>query len=216
MGRHLLALILAGLVGAAAWASTGAGALPGANGLIVFQKGAAGAPFSNATEIWTAELNGKLKRLTHNGYYDGNPAWSPEGRRIAFESTRSGDMDIWVMDAQGKHAHAVTFSQGEDENPAWSPDGRRIVFQTNRLGNWDLYVMDADGKHQQALVTGTGDQVAPSWSPDGKRIVYSNAGASGSSIWSVGVDGSDKRQLTTAPGISNDPTYSPDGTHIAF
>ena len=132
--RWLFISIAAALVVAAA-ATAQSATVPGSNGKLLFQHGSAGNPFGPTTQIWTVAASGKhLTRLTTGKAYNGNAAWSPNGKKIAFESTRGGDIDIWVMDANGKHADAVTFSQGYDGNPAWSPDGTKIVFETDRLG----------------------------------------------------------------------------------
>jgi Ca2+-binding RTX toxin-like protein len=73
-----------------------------------------------------------------------NPAWSPDGTRIAYESTRSGNSEIWVMNADGT-GQPVNVSQHEswDSNPAWSPDGTQITFQSRRAGQDDIWVVDA-------------------------------------------------------------------------
>jgi Tol biopolymer transport system component len=201
---------------------------PGRNGLLSYVESLSYNPLTPPTLIAVVPATGKKngKRLIGSlTAYDGNPAWSPSGKRIAFESTEGGsDVDIWVASAHGTREHELTFASSADQNPAWSPDGTKIVFQSDRLTpgqGYDLYVMNADGTDQHPLVTGPGDQVAPAWSPDGTRIAYAQGnflggGQVASSIWSVAADGSDPRQLTTAAGVNNDPVWSPDGKKIAF
>jgi Tol biopolymer transport system component len=227
--RLLCLSLVAVALAAAAAASAQTNAAPARNGRIVFERGPGGLQNlfgSPRTELWTMTGAGRrLVRLTKNGTYDGNPAWSPNGKKLAFESTRAGDFDIWVADASGKHAHELTFSAGYDGNPAWSPDGTRIAFQSDRLGTGTtLWVMNADGTSQHAIVSAAGaTYTAPTWSPDGTRIAYAKHVVSCApvcvgtdSIWTVAPDGSDPRQLFTAPGDTNDPVWSPDGTKIAF
>ena len=73
------------------------------------------------------------------------PVYSPDGRKIAFGSSRSGDFEIYVMNADGSDVVRLTQSSGLDVRPAWSPDGKRIAFTSNRDGNYDIYIVNADG-----------------------------------------------------------------------
>jgi Tol biopolymer transport system component len=78
--------------------------------------------------------------------FDGDPAWSPNGRRIAFTSERDGgDREVYVMNADGTDQVRLTTSAGFDENPSWSPNGRLIAFDSMRDGNLEVYVMNVDG-----------------------------------------------------------------------
>ncbi len=71
------------------------------------------------------------------------PDWSPDGRRIAFDSDRDGNFEVYAMNADGSGVTRLTVRDAHDVGPAWSPDGRRIAFHSNREdGNWDIYVMN--------------------------------------------------------------------------
>ena len=76
-----------------------------------------------------------VTRLTVNDAVDSSPAWSPDGRRIAFDSTRDGNFEIYVMNADGSGVTRLTNNDAWDWYPDWSPDGRRIAFDSNRDGN---------------------------------------------------------------------------------
>ena len=104
-------------------------------------------------EIYVMDTDGKNQRnLTNHPAGDTAPAWSPDGRRIAFVSTRRrGTSDIYVMDAKGRNVQRLTDHPESDDQPAWSPNGRKIAFSSNRDGNWEVYVMDTDGKNQRNL-----------------------------------------------------------------
>jgi Tol biopolymer transport system component len=218
-----LAAVLALLAGSAAAGDT----VPGRNGELLFQRGPEQSTSAVDNRLWVATASGKRQRLLTTGLrFGANGAWSPDGRKIAFESTDASDLDVFAMSATGRGIHNLTFAQGFSGNPAWSPDGKKILFQTRRLGpdfGFDIYAMNANGTGQRPLITGPGDQVAPSSSPDGTRIAYASGlhlgeGETGatSSIWGAAADGTDAHRLTNADAVTNDPVWSPNGAKIAF
>ena len=105
-------------------------------------------------EIYVMNADGSgSRRLTHNRAYDGEPAWSPDGRKIAFRSTRrvGGNREIYVMNADGSGKRNLTRNPAQDGRPSWSPDGRRIAFVSDRDGRLEAHVMNADGSGQRSL-----------------------------------------------------------------
>lgn len=92
-------------------------------------------------------------------------AWSPDGRKIAFVSYRDGNMEIYVMNADGSGVTRLTNHPGSDAHPAWSPDGRKIAFQSDRDGNSEIYVMNADGSGVTRLTYSPAYDGEPAWSP---------------------------------------------------
>jgi TolB protein len=113
--------------------------------------------------------SGALKLLAGDGFW---PRWSPDGRRIVFATARDGDLEIYVMDADGSNQTRLTRSPGLDTFPAWSPDGTRIAFVSRRDGNPDLYVMRADGTDVRRLTEHPERDEQPAWHPDGRRLVF--------------------------------------------
>jgi uncharacterized repeat protein (TIGR01451 family) len=152
--------------------------------------------------------------------FDTADASVPGGNgKIAFESARDGNLEIYVMDESGAGQLNITNNSSADVDAAWSPDGTRIAF-ARATAHFDIWVMDADGSGATNLTPmandGNGNTgIEPAWSPDGTRIAYTD----GHEIWSMAPDGSDKTNLTaTAPavGIEKGAAYSPDGSQIAM
>ena len=130
------------------------------------------------------EISGseEIRRLTYNLYDDYTPAWSPDGRSIAFTSNQGrgpyDSYDIYVINSDGSNQRRLTnntFMPGADFSPTWSPDGRSIVFTSKRdrdSNNYEIYVMGADGSNQRRLTNNSDNDFAPSWSPDGRLIAF--------------------------------------------
>lgn len=172
-------------------------------------------------EIYRVDLDGSnLVNLTNNPSFDADPAWSPDGSRMAFASNRAAGggetLDIYVMNADGSNVIRLTSAGGTA--PAWSPDGGRIAFERQS----DIYVMNADGSNQVNLTATIGDGLAlsPTWSPDSSRIAFSadferEAGLD-VEIYVINADGTGIARLTTSPGLDWFPAWSPDGSRMAF
>jgi Tol biopolymer transport system component len=112
---------------------------------------------ASATDIYVMNADGSgTRKLTHNNArFYAEPAWSPDGRQIAFRSTRNGNRDIYVMNADGSGKRNLTRNPAKDVRPSWSPDGRRIAFLSDRDGRLEAHVMNADGSGQRSLTRGT-------------------------------------------------------------
>ncbi len=106
--------------------------------------------------------NSNKTQLTKDPADDGAPAWSPDGKQIAFTSTRDGRPQIYVMNADGTNQHRVGNSIYADFSPTWSPDGKWIAFASTRNGQTDIYMMDTNGGNSVALTKTGGDH--PAWS----------------------------------------------------
>ena len=147
---------------------------------------------------------------------DGEPSWSPDGRQIAFASSRDGNREIYVM--TGRSQTRLTNDPADDSHPRWSPDGTRIAFMSRRDGNDEIYVMNADGSALTRLTNNPAVDINPSWSPDGQRIAFTSTrdGDFNEEIYVMAADGSGTTRLTNSPGLDDHPSWSPDGTQIAF
>ena len=155
---------------------------------------------------------GAMRRLTNS--WDYSPTWSPDGRHIAFVSSRDDNFDIYVMESDGSNQRRLTNHSGPDDSPTWSPDGRYIAFRSRRDGNSGIYVMESDGTNLRQLTNSWGS--SPSWSPDGRHIAFESSRDDNFDIYVMESDGSNQRRLTNHSGFDLSPTWSPDGRHIAF
>lgn len=139
--------------------------------------------------------------------------------RIAFHSDRTGDLEIWVMNANGTEPQQLTNTPGRDIEPDWSPDGQTIVFSSNRDAEDDsqLYLMEADGGNQRRLMEFiAADQVGGRWSPDGEWIAFFTNFDGALDIYKVRPDGSELTRLTADASNNFMPDWSPDGQRIVF
>ena len=129
--------------------------------------------------------------LSWNVANSGNPAWSPDGTKIAFETNLAGNWEIYTINVDGSGLQNVSNTPDSIEGwPAWSPDGAKIAFQSNRDGNWEIYVMNLDGSGLKRLTDNSSIDGLPTWSPNGRSIAFvSNQGGSWG-VWVMNADGS--------------------------
>jgi TolB protein len=193
---------------------------------IVFQRCGGGEP----CQLWSVRPNGRgLNRLSPSCprgsgppkcVDDSEPAYSPDGRHIAFErfrSHKSGGYVLMVADANLRHAHRV----GRGYEPGWSPDGKRLAFAWKPGNRFAVFVENVDGTGRHRITPfrlSAGDH--PDWSPDGTRILFNTGGnhVRGQNLFTVRPDGTGLRQLTHFSGKTNlvNGSFSPDGESIVF
>lgn len=158
-----------------------------------------------------------LKRVTEGGHgLDERPAWSPDGRFLAFDWGRKGSQDIWLVELASRQFSRVTTEPSFEAWPSWSPDGKQLVFVARRGATSDLFVIERDGSGERPLHRSVRFKYAPAWSPDGGSVVFWSSEGWDSQICRVGVDGTGLRTLTRRWFRNWSPCVSPDGRKIAF
>jgi hypothetical protein len=136
--------------------------------------------------------------------------------KIAFDSNRDGNGEIYVMNADGGGVVRLTNHPATDGDPAWSPDGRQIAFVSSRDGNSDIYVMNADGSSQIRLTDNPARDHQPAWLPDGQHIAFVSDRDGNTEIYVMYADGSGLTRATNHPAYDWFPAWSPSGEQIAF
>ena len=159
------------------------------------------------------------------------PAWSPDGRKLAFVSRRDGNSEIYVINADGSGQENLTQHPARDSHPSWSRDGRKLAFVSRRDGNSEIYVMNADGSGLRNVTRTPSNDLGPAWSPDGRAIAFvqmiqgkcapSGPGTPCGNNYEtflsvVNADGSGLRRLTTQSEYLFKHSWSADGKTIRY
>ncbi len=171
---------------------------------------------STNVNIWRLDLLAsapQARKLAASSREQSSPSISPDGSKIAFESTQSGVREIWICDADGSNARQVTdFRNPLTGTPRWSPDGKLIAFDSRVDGEANLYVVDPNGGVPRKLSIDRRDNEMPSWSKDGAWIYFSDARDSG--VWKVPTNGGHAVQIhKSAASIAIE---SADGKYVYF
>lgn len=179
---------------------------------------------SERPEIYVQRVDGtSVTQLTSDPSENAQPCFSPDGRSIAFCSTRAGSWDLYVMDIDGRNVTQVTSGPSQDMHPSFSPDGTRLAYCSfgGRSGQWEIWTVNLMTHERKMVAYG----LFPSWSPDrtGDRLAFQRARQRGSrwfSLWTLDLVEGEARRITEVAVSSNaaiiTPSWSPDGRRLAF
>ena len=157
---------------------------------------------SGSTNIWRRDLlhpESRPVELIPSTRDQDQAQYSPDGKRIAFESERSGVLGVWVSDDDGSNLVQISNPQAASGSPQWSPDGKKIAFDSRPSDRWEIYVADLSERIPRKLVTNVSDGTRPTWSRDGKWIYFMSHEAGRTGIFRCPASGGD------AIAISDDP-----------
>ena len=144
----------------------------------------------------TGQPVGQPQEVVTTTREDSRGAWSPDGSMIAFNSDRTGEMNIWLHDIENRRTWQLTRGPGGDFQANWSPDAKRIVFFSSRAGSADIWCVEVDSGDLKRLTTTDSVDVNPFFSPDGKMIAYNSDQTGRPEVWIMQSDGSEARPLT--------------------
>ena len=157
--------------------------------------------------IWRRGLNslvsaGPSDRFIHSKRMESGPQFSPDGSKIAFESTRSGAYEIWMCRSDGTGLVQLTRFNSSTGTPRWSPDGQQIDFDSRAPGNADIFVVDSQGGSPRRLTSGPSSEVVPSWSRDGPWIYFTSDRTGRHEVWKMPSTGGSPVQVTHHGGFA--------------
>ncbi|HYK83577.1 MAG TPA: Ig-like domain-containing protein [Gemmatimonadales bacterium] len=166
-------------------------------------------------QLYAAERSNlaQLRKVTDDTAAATAPAFSPDGSRIAFLSTRDGPPEIYVMDADGTNAARLTNSPAADGDPAFSADGQAVVYHSLRTGHRQIFVQPITGSDAVQLTQEPAENWHPTMSPDGETIAFVSNRDGNNDIWLMAKDGSNQRNFTKSPQIKESaPRFLRDGS----
>jgi len=171
--------------------------------------------------IWRATLTPDhkvvrpLERLINSTGLEEGPQYSPDGKRIAFQSTRTGYHEIWRTDADGANPVQLThFAKNLTGTPRWSPDSRQIAFDSRPGDHPQIFIINAEGGQPRQITQGNSDNAVPSWSMDGQWIYFASNRGGAWQVWKCAPAGGSPTQITKNGGFAALPSF--DGKFLYY
>ena len=163
-------------------------------------------------ELYIVDYDGfNPRRITVNNSLNILPAWSPDGRALAYVSYRQGSPSVFVAHIYEGRSDNITKNEGQAFAPTFSPDGKRIAYSSNKSGSSEIWVANADGSGAHRITSSTGINTAPTWSPTGQEIAFTSdrAGPERPQIYLMDSEGLNVRRLTTVGNWNDAPAWNP-------
>jgi Tol biopolymer transport system component/predicted Ser/Thr protein kinase len=170
--------------------------------------------------IWRRDLNSSVPasppvKFITSTRMEGGPQFSPDGSKVAFESTRSGAYEVWLCRSDGSSLMQLThFGPSVTGTPRWSPDGQQIAFDSRPAGNGDIFVIGSQGGPPRKLTNEASNEVVPSWSRDGRWIYFASDRTGSWEVWKMPSRGGSAVQVTHHGGFAS--FESPDGRFLYY
>lgn len=145
-----------------------------------------------------------------------SPAWSPDGRKLAYVSFESGKAAIYIQDvATGQRVQATSFD-GINGAPTWSPDGRRIAMSLSKDGQPEIYILDVANRSVERVTQSNSIDTEPAWSPDGRSLIFTSDRSGGPQIYQYSLGSGETNRITFTGNYNARARFSPDGEEIFF
>jgi Tol biopolymer transport system component/imidazolonepropionase-like amidohydrolase len=169
--------------------------------------------------LWKlSATGGKATAITDELGDARQPAFSPDGRQVAFQSYRDGNWHIWTVALDGAQLTQLTTGTFDDREPHWSPDGKRIVFASDRGGNYDIWMIELASRKLEQLTRDPANDYNPAWSPDGKHIAFVSERSAGRGVWLLQDVSNARREALLSKSLAAvaAPSWSSQGAQIVY
>jgi len=147
---------------------------------------------------------------------DSRPSRSPDNSFVVFQSSRNGNIELYMTDSEGKTQTRLTTTSTNNINAMVGPDNEHVVYQSGRNGNWDIYMLDIKTGVDKQLTSDTSADVYPYWSPDPNWIVFESNRTGTWNIYLLNVTTDTEYSVTTGTTDVVFPSWSPNGKQLAF